>query len=83
MFIITDLSVVVSFVDVGSLPEAQFGYPLIAVLGSHVQESHAQVVLVVYWHCPVRLHMKGCARRAHNMTINANSMRYRDTKLIP
>lgn len=51
----TDLSVVVPLVDVGTLPEAQLGDSLVAVLSRHVQEGHSQVVLVVYRHRPVSL----------------------------
>lgn len=52
---LTHLTVVVTFVNVGPLSEAEFGYSLVAVLGGHVEESYPKVVLVVYGHRPVRL----------------------------
>lgn len=52
---VTHLTVVVAFVNVSPLSEAELGYSLVAVLGGHVEESYPKVVLVVYRHRPVRL----------------------------
>lgn len=53
----TDLAVVVALVDVGPLPEAKLGDALVSVLGGNVKEGHSELVLVVYWHRPIRLYV--------------------------
>lgn len=50
-----DLPVVVAFIDIGSFPETKLGDALVAVLGGHMKKGNSEVVLVVYWHHPVRL----------------------------
>ena len=55
MSVATDLPVVVALVHVGPLSEAKLGDSLVSVLGSHVEEGHSELVLVVYWHRPIRL----------------------------